>query len=205
MRKACALTRTLVLSGPYFSAVVSKTVGRRVLGVCIAFSGSGRRPSDGRLFSRNGEKIRRGRATEKKEGTWKETSILLVHYWYRHNCEFVLTPEYFLSAFTVYIITLPSPFHRFCAVIELKDNRSRCFRKSCWKTFSVHVLFYPGIEGKINKLSTFLFQEVTHVTITLATYARCWASRNGDEDLHNFRNLRYPGHWTYARTIHSAG
>lgn len=80
VRKACALTRTLVLSGPCFSVVVSKTVGRRVLGECIAFSGFGRRPSDGRFSSRNREKIQRGRAAEEKEGTWKEISILFVYY-----------------------------------------------------------------------------------------------------------------------------
>lgn len=45
MRKSRAFGSAL--PGPYFNAIASKTVGRRVLDVCIAFSCFGRRPASG--------------------------------------------------------------------------------------------------------------------------------------------------------------
>ncbi|KYM96080.1 hypothetical protein ALC62_13131, partial [Cyphomyrmex costatus] len=42
-------------------------------------------------------------------------------------------------------------------------------------------------------------QEVIHAEITLTAYVRCRASRNGDEDLHNLRDPRYPGRRIYTR------
>lgn len=82
---------------------MSKTVGRRVLGECIAFSSFGCRPATGDAPREKEKEIRRGRAIEEKEG--RNEYFVLLLYKYQRKLRACFDPlEYLISFYRACLI-----------------------------------------------------------------------------------------------------